>query len=60
MEKQDINILGTYIDRVLSTQTGNRSDCRRMVKDSAKGLLVVTTGWRLDCFARNRCGSTPW
>jgi hypothetical protein len=30
-----------------------------MVKASAKGLFVVVAGWRLDCFARNRYGSTP-
>ena len=59
-EKQDINILGTYIDRALSTKTDNRPDFQRMIKDSAKGLFDVAIVWRLDRFARNRYDSAHY
>lgn len=36
-ERNDITILGTYIDRVLSAKTDNRLEFQRMIKDSAKG-----------------------
>ena len=59
-EKQDINILGTYIDRALSAKTDNRPDFQRMIKDSAKGLFDVAIVWRLDRFARNRYDSAHY
>lgn len=36
-ERNDITILGTYIDRALSAKTDNRLEFQRMIKDSAKG-----------------------
>ncbi|WP_066684789.1 recombinase family protein [Christensenella intestinihominis] len=59
-EKQDINILGTYIDRALSAKTDNRPDFQRMIKDSTKGLFDVAIVWRLDRFARNRYDSAHY
>ena len=53
-ERNDITILGTYIDRALSAKTDNRPEFQHMIKDSAKGLFDVVLVWKLDRFARNR------
>lgn len=34
-EKNDIQIVGTYIDRAFSARTDNRPDFQKMIKDSA-------------------------
>ena len=39
-EKNDIQIVNTYIDRALSAKTDNRPDFQRMIKDSEKGYLT--------------------
>lgn len=52
-EKNDITILGTYIDRALSAKTDNRPDFQRMIKDSEKNM-------KLDRFARNRYDSAHY
>ena len=52
-EKNDITILGTYIDRALSAKTDNRPDFQRMIKDSEKNMFDVVLVWKLDRFARN-------
>ena len=39
-EKNDIQIVNTYIDRVWSAKTDNRPDFQRMIKDSEKGILL--------------------
>ena len=52
--KNEIQILGTYIDRAMSAKTDNRPDFQRMIKDSAKGMFDVIIVWKLDRFARNR------
>ena len=53
-ERNDIMILGTYIDRALSAKTDNRPEFQHMIKDSAKDLFDVVLVWKLDRFARNR------
>ncbi len=40
-ERNDITILGTYIDRALSAKTDNRPEFQRMIKDSAKNLFNI-------------------
>lgn len=59
-EKNDIQIVGTYIDRALSAKTDNRPDFQRMVKDSEKGLFDTVIVWKLDRFARNRYDSAHY
>lgn len=59
-KRNDITILGTYIDRALSAKTDNRPDFQRMIKDSAKGLFDVVIVWKLDRFARNRYDSAHY
>jgi DNA invertase Pin-like site-specific DNA recombinase len=56
-ERNDMMILGTYIDRAFSAKTDNRPEFQRMIKDSAKGLFEVVLVWKLDRFARNRYDS---
>ena len=53
-EKNDIQILGTYIDRALSAKSDNRPDFQKMIKDSGKGMFDTVIVWKLDRFARNR------
>lgn len=59
-EKNDITILGTYIDRALSDKTDNRPDFQRMIKDSEKNMFDVVLVWKLDRFARNRYDSAHY
>lgn len=59
-ERNDITILGSYVDRALSAKTDNRPDFQRMIKDSAKGLFDVVLVWKLDRFARNRYDSAHY
>lgn len=53
-EKNDIQIIDTYIDRALSAKTDNRPDFQRMIKESSSGNFNVVIVWKLDRFARNR------
>jgi DNA invertase Pin-like site-specific DNA recombinase len=59
-KKNDIIILGTYIDRALTAKTDNRPDFQRMISDSAKGMFDVIIVWKLDRFARNRYDSAHY
>lgn len=59
-EKNDITILGTYIDHALSAKTDNRPDFQRMIKDSEKNMFDVVLVWKLDRFARNRYDSAHY
>ena len=59
-EKNDITILGTYIDRALSAKTDNRPDFQGMIKDSEKNMFDVVLVWKLDRFARNRYDSAHY
>lgn len=59
-EKNDIQIVGTYIDRALSAKTDNRPDFQRMIKDSEKGIFDTVIVWKLDRFARNRYDSAHY
>lgn len=53
----DIEIVGTYIDRAFSAKTDDRPDFQRMIADSAKKLFDLVLVWKLDRFARNRYDS---
>ena len=39
--KNNLTLLGTYVDRALSARTADRPDFQRMIADSAKGLFDV-------------------
>jgi len=50
-EKNNIQIVDTYVDRALSAKTDNRPDFQRMIKESDKGFFNVVIVWKLDRFA---------
>lgn len=56
-QRNDIQIVGTYIDRAFSARTDNRPDFQRMIKDSANSSFDTVIVWKLDRFARNRYDS---
>ncbi len=56
-EYNNIQVVGSYIDRALSAKTDNRPEFQKMIKDSAKQLFDVIIVWKLDRFARNRFDS---
>ncbi len=53
-ERNNITIVGTYIDRAYSAKTDDRPEFQRMVKDSARKIFDAVLVWKLDRFARNR------
>ena len=55
--KNDISIVGEYIDRAFSAKTDRRPDFQKMIKDSAKKTFNLIIVWKLDRFARNRYDS---
>ena len=59
-ERNDIKIVGEYIDRAKSATTANRPDFQRMIADSNKNGFDVVIVWKLDRFARNRYDSAHY
>ena len=59
-KKNDINIVGTYIDRARSATTDNRPDFKKMIKDSSNKKFDAVIVWKLDRFARNRYDSAKY
>jgi len=59
-ERNDIEIVNTYIDRAYSAKTTKRPAFQQMVKDSEKGLFDVIIVWKLDRFSRNRRDSVVY
>lgn len=58
--KNNLIIVGEYIDRALTGRTDKRPDFQRMIKDSEKGLFQVVICWKMDRFARNRYDSAVY
>lgn len=40
-KKNNMTLLGTYVDRALSARTADRPDFQRMIADSSKGLFDI-------------------
>lgn len=59
-EKNDIQIVETYIDRALSARTDRRPDFQRMIKDSSGKKFEVVIVWKLDRFARDKYDSAHY
>ena len=49
-ERNNMTIVGTYIDRALSAKTADRPEFQHMIKDSAKELFEIVLVWKLDRF----------
>ena len=56
-DKNDITILGEYIDRALSAKTDNRPNFQKIIKDSYRKVFDTIIVWKIDRFARNRYDS---
>ncbi|MBE6660553.1 MAG: recombinase family protein [Ruminococcaceae bacterium] len=61
-ERNDMCIVGTYIDRALSASknTEKREEFQRMIKDSERGTFEAVVVYKLDRFARNRYDSATY
>lgn len=58
--RNDLSIVGTYIDRALSAKTDNRPEFLQMIQDSAKKQFDRVIVYTLDRFARNRYDSAVY
>ena len=56
-ERNNMTIVGTYIDRALSAKTADRPEFQRMIKDSSKELFKIVLVWKLNRFSRDRYDS---
>lgn len=56
-ERNDLHIVGEYIDRAISGKTDDRPDFQRMISDSRKKGFKYVIVYKLDRFARNRYDS---
>ena len=59
-ERNDIVVVGTYIDRAMTGTNDARPDFQRMIKDSAKQTWKYVIVYQLDRFARNRYDSAHY
>lgn len=53
-EQNDIQVIGTYIDRAKSGRTDNRADFQKMLRDSKSKAFEAVIVWKIDRFGRNR------
>lgn len=58
--RQQISIIGSYIDRATTGTNDNRPDFQRMIKDSAKGDFDTVIVYKFDRFARDRYDSANY
>lgn len=58
--RNDMTIVGEYIDRAISGKTDNRADFQRMIRDSERGRFQVVLVYAIDRFARNRYDSAVY
>ncbi len=56
-EKNNISIVGTYIDRALSATTDNRPEFQKLIHDSSSKYFDTVLTYKIDRFARNRYDS---
>ena len=59
-EKNNITVIGEYIDRAISAKTDNRPNFQKMIKDSYKKIFDTVIVWKVDRFARNRYDSAHY
>ena len=59
-ERNNMTIVGTYIDRALSAKTADRPEFQHMIEDSAKELFEIVLVWKLDRFSRDRYDSAHY
>lgn len=55
--RNEMAIIGEYIDRAISGKTDDRADFQRMIRDSERGHFQAVIVYTVDRFARNRYDS---
>lgn len=50
-KRNDLTVIGEYIDRAISGKTDERPDFQRMIKDASKHQFERVIVWKLDRFA---------
>ena len=56
-KRENINVIGEYIDRALTGRTDDRPDFQRMIQDAKKREFQYIIVYKLDRFTRNRYDS---
>ena len=56
-KRNDMKIIGSYIDRALSAKTDARPQFQKMIQDSNAHRFQFVLVWKLDRFSRNRFDS---
>lgn len=59
-EREDLTIVGEYIDRAMSGRYDDRDEFQRMIDDSKKKQFQYILVYKLDRFARNRYDSAVY
>ena len=55
--RNNITIVGSYVDRAQSARTAGRPEFQRMIADSEKHIFDAVIVWKLDRFSRDRYDS---
>lgn len=58
--RNNMIVIGVYIDKALTGKTDTRDGFQRMIKDAAKKKWQYVICWKLDRFARNRYDSARY
>ncbi|MTI95420.1 MAG: recombinase family protein [Firmicutes bacterium] len=53
-QKQELTIVGQYVDRAATGRNDNRIEFQKMLKDSEKRLFDAVVVWKIDRFGRSR------
>lgn len=53
-QRENLVVIGEYIDRAISGTKDDRPDFQRMIRDAEKKQFDIVLVWKLDRFARNR------
>lgn len=59
-DRNDMCIIGEYIDRAFSAKTDNRPEFQKMINDSNSKKFQAIVVWKLDRFAQNRYDSARY
>lgn len=59
-DRNDMCIIGEYIDRAFSAKTDNRPEFQKMINDSNSKKFQAIVVWKLDLFAQNRYDSARY
>jgi DNA invertase Pin-like site-specific DNA recombinase len=55
--RNELNVIGEYIDKALTGKTDKRPDFQRMLRDSERGHFEAIIMWKMDRFGRALTGA---